>query len=141
MSPVKPLRSFLALDARPTLGRRGAALLPARLRPEPPTSDPAQAGDGLLRAFDACVGHLLGSAALETILGGIRTIVREEISQAPFADRLLDVAEAAERLGISEAALRKAAARGTVPVQHVGRRLRFRLSELLSQAEQRRPGT
>jgi excisionase family DNA binding protein len=49
----------------------------------------------------------------------------------------MDAAEAAERLGMTEAALRKAAARGTVPFQRIGRRLRFRLSKLLSEVEVR----
>jgi excisionase family DNA binding protein len=45
--------------------------------------------------------------------------------------------EAAERLGMTESALRKAVARGTIPCQRLGRRLRFRLSELMVEAEAR----
>ena len=70
---------------------------------------------------------------IAAILDEIRTIVREEIERAPFADRLLDAAEAAERIGMSEGALRKAVARGTIPCQRYGRRLRFRLSELMAE--------
>jgi hypothetical protein len=36
----------------------------------------------------------------------IRAIVRHEIARTPFAYRLMDVAEAADRLGMTEAALR-----------------------------------
>lgn len=88
---------------------------------------------------DAVIGRVLSHPEmLAVLLDEIRTIVREEIARAPFADRLMDAAEAAERIGMSEAALRKAAARGTIPCQHKGRRLRFRLSELLVEMEARR---
>lgn len=75
---------------------------------------------------------------LDAIYDKLRAIVREEIACAPFADRLMDAAEAAERIGMSEAALRKAAARGAVPCHRLGRRLRFRLSELMVEADARR---
>ena len=73
------------------------------------------------------------------IFDEIRTIVREELARMPFSDRLMDVAEAAERMGMTEAALRKAAARDTIPCEHRGRRPRFRLSVLMGEAEAR-PG-
>jgi len=73
-----------------------------------------------------------------SVLHEIRTIVREEIAKASFADRLMDAPEAAERLSMTEAALRKAAARGTIPCQRLGWRLRFRLSEVMVKAESRR---
>jgi excisionase family DNA binding protein len=46
-------------------------------------------------------------------------------------DRLVDVDEAADILGMTPSAVRKAAYRGTLPCQRVGRRLRFRLRSLL----------
>jgi excisionase family DNA binding protein len=88
---------------------------------------------------DAVIARVLSNPRLvASVLQEIRAIVREEIAKASFADRLLDAPEAAERLGMTEAALRKAAARGTIPCQRLGRRLRFRLSELMVEAESRR---
>jgi len=65
----------------------------------------------------------------------IRGIVREELARTPFADRLVDAAEAAQIMGMTEAAMRKAAARGAIPCEHRGRRLRFRLSALMGDTE------
>ena len=88
------------------------------------------------------IGRALGSPELRAaIFGEIRAIVREEIAHAPFSDRLMGAAEAAERMGLTEAALRKAASRGTVPSHRVGRRLRFRLSELLGGADDKQVRT
>ena len=96
------------------------------------------------------LNHALGSVANGIILRAfaspevraaifdeIRTIVREELARMPSSDRLMDAAEAAGRMGMTEAALRKAAARGTIPCEHRGRRLRFRLSVLMGEAEAR----
>jgi hypothetical protein len=88
---------------------------------------------------DAVIGRVLANPELlNVILAEIRTILREELARTPSADRLMDAAEAAERLGMTEAALRKAAARGTVPCEHRGRRLRFRLSVLMTEVESSR---
>jgi excisionase family DNA binding protein len=46
------------------------------------------------------------------------------------ADVLLDAKAAAEMLGMSPAAVRQAAYRGSIPCVKVGRRLRFRRSQL-----------
>jgi excisionase family DNA binding protein len=46
-------------------------------------------------------------------------------------DDLLDVRDAAKLLSMSPAALRQAAWRGSIPCERVGRRLRFRRSDLL----------
>jgi excisionase family DNA binding protein len=95
--------------------------------------------DALTGVVDALITRVLANPRLlAVILDEIRTIVREEIARAPFADRLLDVAEAAERIGMSEGALRKAVARGTVSCHRLGRRVRFRLSELMVEADARR---
>ena len=95
--------------------------------------------DALTGVVDALITRVLANPRLlAVILDEIRTIVREEIARTPFADRLLHAAEAAERIGMSEAALRKAAARGAVPCHRLGRRLRFRLSELMVEVDARR---
>jgi excisionase family DNA binding protein len=67
-------------------------------------------------------------------------VVREQIrgivlecspSPANDTEHLLDAAAAAEVLGMTKSALRMAVYRGTIPCVRVGRRLRFRLSELV----------
>ena len=98
-----------------------------------------QLDHALTLVVDAVMTRVLSDPRIVgSVLHEIRTIVREEIAKASFADRLMDAPEAAERLSMTEAALRKAAARGTIPCQHLGRRLRFRLSELMGEAEVRR---
>jgi hypothetical protein len=104
-----------------------------------PRADLSQLNDALVGVANATIARALASPEIRAaIFDEIRIIVREEIARAPFADRLMDAAEAAERIGMTEAALRKAAARGTIPCQHKGRRLRFRLSELMVEVEARR---
>jgi len=61
----------------------------------------------------------------------IRDAVREQISRA-LKDELVGVTEAATILKMSEAALRKAAERGQIACQRIGRRLRFRRSDLIA---------
>ena len=102
-------------------------------------SSGSQLDEALSLVVDAVIARILADPRMvASVLDEIRTIVREEIARAPFADRLLDVPEAAERIGMTESALRKAVARGTIPCQRMGRRLRFRLSELMVEAEARR---
>jgi excisionase family DNA binding protein len=50
----------------------------------------------------------------------------------PANDTLLDTAGAAKLLAMTPEAVRQAAYRGTIPCVRVGRRLRFRRSELLA---------
>lgn len=70
-------------------------------------------------------------AALAEIDEAVRTAVRAELNRTGGdPDRLVGVEEAAHRLGMTLAALRKAAARGTIPAKRVGRRLRFRVGDL-----------
>jgi excisionase family DNA binding protein len=98
-------------------------------------SSGTQLDHALTLVVDAVMTRVLSDPRIvASVLHEIRTIVREEIAKASFADRLMDATEAAERLGMTEAALRKAAARGTIPCLHLGRRLRFRLSELMGEA-------
>lgn len=62
----------------------------------------------------------------EIIAEAIQTEIRGALE-----DELIDVARAAEMLDMSEGALRKAVERGQVPCQRVGKRLRFRRTDLL----------
>ena len=63
----------------------------------------------------------------------VATVLRAELRALPIGgDRLVDADEAATVLGMTGGAVRKAAARGTIPTERVGRRLRFRLSVLLA---------
>lgn len=102
-------------------------------------ADLAQLNHALGGVANAMIVRALASPEIQVaIFDRIRAIVREEIARAPFADRLMDAAEAAERIGMTEAALRKAVARGTIPCQRKGRRLRFRLSELMVEVEAQR---
>ena len=94
--------------------------------------------DAMTGMVDAVIGRVFANREIRAaLLDDIRIIVREELARMPSSDRLMDAAEAAERMGMTEAALRKAAARGTIPCEHRGRRLRFRLSVLMAEAEAR----
>jgi excisionase family DNA binding protein len=66
----------------------------------------------------------------------IADVVREELDDPRNhnPDQLLPVKEAAALLGMTPAALRQAAARGTIPWRRIGRRLRFRRGDLLGTA-------
>ena len=124
----------------PRIGPRTSST--SRIRTASPPNfarvDLCQLNVALASIVTASIAHVLTSREIrEVIFDEIRAIVRQEIAQAPFADRLMDAAEAADRLGMTEAALRKAAARGTVPCEHRGRRLRFRLSVLMAESETR----
>src|SRR5689334_9816850 len=69
------------------------------------------------------VGVLLKSIVAEA--------VRDELRSA-LEDELLDVERAAQMLGMSAGALRKAVERGQVPCERIGCRLRFRRMDLLA---------
>lgn len=60
-----------------------------------------------------------------------------EVLRQGDPDQLLDTEQAAELLGMSEAAVRQAARRGTLPAEYRGRRLRFRRGALLSSGRPR----
>ena len=69
-----------------------------------------------------------------SIRSEIKAIVLEgqPASSVPAEDEaLVDAQRAAKLLGMSAVAVRAAAFRGTLPSHHIGRRLRFRPSELL----------
>jgi excisionase family DNA binding protein len=76
-------------------------------------------------------------AALEELL---RRVVREELASAGLGDALLAVPQAADLLGMTPAAVNKAAQRGTLPCVRIGRRVRFRRNELLTRLGSRTGG-
>jgi len=63
--------------------------------------------------------------------------VRDELRSA-LQDELLDVDRAAQMLGMSAGALRKAVERGQVPCERIGSRLRFRRMDLLASSAKAR---
>ena len=58
--------------------------------------------------------------------------LESRLTTSPANDTLLDTAGAAKLLAMTPEAVRQAAYRGTIPCVRVGRRLRFRRSELLA---------
>jgi len=107
----------------------------------PPANQPAPKAalepdglGGLDEVFDKLMARALAHGEAATALRRmLHEVVRTEMAKhPPDANRLLEAREAAELLGMSEEAVRKAAARGTLPCVHIGRRLRFRLGDLLA---------
>ena len=141
MRPRQSSPSPRAFGPSDRIGPHGSAA--SRRQPvspqELPRADLSQLSEAMADVANAMIARALASPEVKAVIfDEIRAIVREELARTPSADRLMDAGEAAERLGMTEAALRKAAARGTVPCEHQGRRLRFRLSVLLGEAEARR---
>jgi excisionase family DNA binding protein len=68
----------------------------------------------------------------------VRAAVREE-RPALVDEGLIDAKSAAELLGMTVGAIRKAAFRGSIPCRRVGRKLRFVRSELLALAKPSQP--
>jgi hypothetical protein len=74
----------------------------------------------------------LGTPEVRALLKSIVTeAVRNELRTA-LEDELIDVKRAAQMLGMSAGALRKAVERGQVPCERIGNRLRFRRMDLLA---------
>jgi Helix-turn-helix domain len=74
----------------------------------------------------------LGTPEVRALLKSIvAEAVRDEVRTA-LEDELLDVERAAQMLGMSAGALRKAVERGQVPCERIGNRLRFRRMDLLT---------
>jgi excisionase family DNA binding protein len=72
-------------------------------------------------------------AKLPTLLRQLQERVREleaKLAVGSFTEPLLDVKTAAEMLGMTPTAVRTAAYRGSIKCVRVGRRLRFRPSDL-----------
>lgn len=75
---------------------------------------------------------LVSPAVREALSGIVRDALREEVPSAPAdPDRLIDVDGAAQLLGMTPAAVRKATERGALPCHRIGRRVRFRAGDLL----------
>ncbi len=74
---------------------------------------------------------LRSTDAREAMKAIVAEAVKSEITKA-LDDELVDVEHAAVMLDMSAGALRKAAERGQVPCQRIGRRLRFRRTELIN---------
>lgn len=68
-------------------------------------------------------------AQLQTLPARVAEL-ETQIKRLIQSEPLMDLQQAAEFLSITPAALRASAYRGTVPVIRVGRRLRFRASDL-----------
>jgi len=76
--------------------------------------------------FVAELAQALSAPEVKVILQClVREAVRSELQDTQPPQRFLDVAAAAALLQMSEAAVRKAAQRGTIPCVRLGRRLRF----------------
>jgi len=74
----------------------------------------------------------LGTPEVRALLKSIVVeAVRDEL-RAALEDELIDVKRAAQMLGMSAGALRKAVERGQVRCERIGNRLRFRRMDLLA---------
>jgi excisionase family DNA binding protein len=82
------------------------------------------------------LGNAFGALAeLPEVVEELRQRIVElesRLTAPPANDTLLDTAGAAKLLAMTPEAVRQAAYRGTIPCVRVGRRLRFRRSELLA---------
>lgn len=92
---------------------------------------------------DAVTERLVALVELPSVVTRLATRVERleqqvQILQRGDPDQLLDTAQAAHLLGMSEAAVRQAARRGTLPAEYRGRRLRFRRGVLLAATQTRR---
>jgi hypothetical protein len=78
-----------------------------------------------------------------TLRDEIVSLVRREQAPIPatndMIEALIDARAAGTLLGMTPAAVRAAAFRGTLPSHHIGRLLRFRASELLPQRRPAKP--
>lgn len=84
---------------------------------------------------DDLTAALASPKVQEELRRTVASVVRAELRALPAGgDRLVGAEEAATVLGMTATAVRKAAARGTIPAERLGRRLRFRLSVLLARA-------
>ncbi len=88
------------------------------------------------------------NALAEEIKAALREVLREELPRAladllPRADdgeRLIDIKEAAQRLGLSTSTVYKRAEQSELPSIKMGGRLLFKTSDLTAYAEARRHG-
>ena len=84
--------------------------------------------------LDDAVRRAVAEAVRTEVVAPLLAAIRAEIARIGRhdLDRLIGVEDAARLLSMSQAATRKAAARGTLPVRRIGRRLRFRVGDLLA---------
>ena len=76
-----------------------------------------------------------GNPRVQELLQGIvKRAMISAVRTAEPTDRLIDAPEAARMLGMSVAAVRKAAIRGAIPCVRLGRRVRFRPTQILATA-------
>jgi hypothetical protein len=80
------------------------------------------------------VREALKDPSIRTEIRGIVSEDQPEPSTRKEEEALIDVDAAGKLLGMSAVAVRAAAYRGTLPSHHIGRRLRFRPSELLPES-------
>ncbi len=95
----------------------------------------------LLRRPDVTAGPVIDiraevratlDAMMPMLTDMVRTAVRTEFLNAPTdPNRLVGAGEAAQMLGMTETAVRRAANRGTLPARKNGKLLRFRVGDLL----------
>jgi len=85
----------------------------------------------LEKELAAALGARTVVASLEIL---VRRVVREELAHAGVGDEMLDVPRAARLLGMSASAVSKAALRGTLPCVRLGRRVRFRRTDLIARS-------
>jgi excisionase family DNA binding protein len=97
-----------------------------RVRPSPP-------GAIVIDLTDDLTVALTSPKVQEELRRTVASVLRAELRTLPLGgDRFVDAEEAAQVLGMTDTAVRKATARGTIPAERIGRRLRFRLSVLLA---------
>lgn len=102
---------------------------------------PSPAGIEAVSANAAIVVLVRDALRDQSIRDEIKAIVSRQDAPSdavPGNEPLIDAHAAGKLLGMSAAAVRAAAFRGTLPSHHIGRLLRFRPSELLPQ---RQPAT
>ena len=81
---------------------------------------------------DDLTAALASAKVQEELRRTVADVLRTELRAFPIGgDRLVGVEEAAQILGMTCGAVRKAAMRGTIRAERVGRRLRFRVSVLM----------
>jgi excisionase family DNA binding protein len=112
-------------------GERGPAVRAWSRECEPePRPEP---GVTVIDLTDDLTAALASPKVQQELRRTVTDVLRAELRMLPLGgDRLVDAEEAAEILGMTTAAVRKAAMRRTIPAERVGRRLRFRLSSLLA---------
>lgn len=99
----------------------------------PPRVAAPRFGADVIDLTDDITAALASPKVQEELRRIVAGALRAELRTLPVGgDRFVNAEEAAEVLGMTGAAVRKAAARGTIPAERIGRRLRFRLSVLLA---------